>query len=59
MQKQKAKQILIEINKGMKSLQEIANEFKFSSYQHFSGFCKAQLGAPPTAISGKNKSENG
>ena len=50
MQKQKAKQILIDISRGTKSLQEIANEYKFSSYQHFSVFCKAQLGAPPTAI---------
>ena len=50
MQKQKAKQIMTEISKGTKSLQEIANEYKFSSYQHFSVFCKAQLGAPPTVI---------
>jgi AraC-like DNA-binding protein len=55
MQKQKAKQILIEINRGVKSLQEIANEYKFSSYQHFAGFCKSQLGFPPTEISGKNR----
>jgi AraC-like DNA-binding protein len=53
-QKQKAKQILIEINRGVKSLQEIANEYKFSSYQHFAGFCKVQLGYPPTKIYGKN-----
>ena len=50
MQRQKSKQILTEIGKGTKSLQEIANEYKFSSYQHFSVFCKAQLGAPPTVI---------
>jgi len=50
MQKQKAKLISFEINRGVKSLQEIANEYKFSSYQHFSVFCKAQLGAPPTII---------
>jgi AraC-like DNA-binding protein len=54
MQKQKAKQILTEINKGTKSLQEIANEYKFSSYQHFAGFCKIQLGFPPTKIYGKD-----
>lgn len=53
MQKQKAKQISLEIFRGNKSLQEIANEYKFSSYQHFSAFCKAQLGAPPTTISAK------
>jgi len=53
MQKQKAKQISTEIYKGVKSLQEIANEYKFSSYQHFSVFCKEQLGAPPTAIEDK------
>jgi AraC-like DNA-binding protein len=50
MQKQKAAKILVEINRGVKSLQEIANEYKFSSYQHFSGFCKATFGIPPTEI---------
>jgi len=50
MQKQKAKRISVEINRGGKSLQEIANEFNFSSYQHFSVFCKKKLGAPPTSI---------
>ena len=59
MQKQKAKQISIEIYKGNKSLQEIANEYNFSSYQHFSFFCKTQLGAPPTVILGRNKMKNG
>ena len=55
MQKQKAKHILFEINQGIKSLQEIANEYKFSSYQHFSVFCKEQFGSPPTKISSKNR----
>jgi len=55
MQKQKAKQISIEINQGIKSLQEIANEYKFSSYQHFSVFCKAKLGATPTTFFKKNR----
>lgn len=50
MQKQKAKHISVEINRGNKSLQEIANEFNFSSYQHFYVFCKMQLGAPPSSI---------
>jgi AraC-like DNA-binding protein len=50
MQKQRAKQILIEIKQGVKSLQEIAVEYKFSSYQHFSNFCKKQFGLPPTKI---------
>lgn len=50
MQKQRAKQILIEIKQGVKSLQEIAVEYKFSSYQHFSNFCKKQFGFPPTKI---------
>ncbi|GHT53250.1 transcriptional regulator [Bacteroidia bacterium] len=50
MQKQKAAKILIEINRGIKSLQEIANDYKFSSYQHFAGFCKAMFGFPPTEI---------
>ena len=58
MQKQKAKQISIEILKGTKSLQEIASEFNFSSYQHFSVFCKANLGAPPTTILANNISRN-
>ena len=55
MQKQKAKHISVEINQGIKSLQEIANEYKFSSYQHFSVFCKEQLGSAPTKISSKNR----
>ena len=50
MQKQRAKQISIDIYQGIKSLQEIANDYKFSSYQHFSVFCKAQFGASPTTI---------
>jgi AraC-like DNA-binding protein len=50
MQKQKAAKIQIDINRGVKSLQEIANEYKFSSYQHFSIFCKAMFGFPPTDI---------
>jgi AraC-like DNA-binding protein len=49
-QKQRAKQILIEIKNGVKSLQEIAVENKFSSYQHFSIFCKKQFGFPPSEI---------
>ncbi|GHV70971.1 transcriptional regulator [Bacteroidia bacterium] len=55
MQKQKAQQILKELRQGVKSLQEIANEYKFSSYQHFAGFCKTQLGFPPTEILKKNR----
>ena len=58
MQKQKAKQISLEINRGIKSLQEIANEYKFSSYQHFSVFCKTQLGSPPTEIFERIKVKN-
>jgi len=50
MQKQKARQISIDINQGVKSLQEIAGEYNFSSYQHFSVFCKAKLGGAPTSI---------
>jgi AraC-like DNA-binding protein len=50
MQKQRARQIRIEIKQGIKSLQEIAVEYKFSSYQHFSSFCKKQFGLPPTKI---------
>ena len=57
MQKQKAKHIFVEINQGVKSLKEIANEHNFLSYQHFSGFCKAQLGSTPTEILAKNKSK--
>jgi len=58
MQEQKAKQISLEINRGVKSLQEIASEYKFSSYQHFSVFCKSRLGSPPTEILGKNGLKN-
>lgn len=50
MQKQKAKRILAEINQGIKSLQEIATEYNFSSYQHFATFCKSHFGSPPTEI---------
>jgi AraC-like DNA-binding protein len=50
MQKQKAKQIAVDIKQGIKSLQEIAVEYKFSSYQHFSSFCKKQMGFPPTEL---------
>jgi len=53
MQKQRAAKILIEINRGIKPLQEIANEYKFSSYQHFSGFCKTVFGFSPIEIYGK------
>jgi AraC-like DNA-binding protein len=61
MQKQKAKQIAGEIRQGGKSFQEIANEYKFSSYQHFSRFCKKQLGAPPSDLlkSMKNEARKG
>jgi AraC-like DNA-binding protein len=59
MQEKKAKQILIEISQGTKSLQEIASEYKFSSYQHFSVFCKSQWGAPPTTLLKKNKLKTG
>jgi len=58
MQKQKAQKISFDINRGIKSLQEIANEYNFSSYQHFSVFCKTQLGATPTTISGKIRTKN-
>lgn len=50
MQKQRAQQILIEIKQGIKPLQEISIEYKFSSYQHFSNFCKKQFGFPPTKV---------
>jgi len=58
MQKQKAKQIFVEIYRGNKSLQEISNEYNFSSYQHFSIFCKIQLGATPTMIMEKSRINN-
>lgn len=50
MQKQKARQILIDMVGGAKPLQEIAVEYKFSSYQHFANFCKKEFGSPPTEI---------
>lgn len=52
-QKQKAKQIYMEISRKVKSLQEIATEYNFSSYQHFASFCKIHFGLPPTEISDK------
>ena len=55
MQRQKAKQISAEITRGIKSLQEIASEYKFSSYQHFSVFCKIHLGSPPTEVLIRNQ----
>ena len=55
MQRQKAKQISIDIYQGIKSLQEIANEYNFSSYQHFAVFCKTQLGGAPSAILEKSE----
>jgi AraC-like DNA-binding protein/mannose-6-phosphate isomerase-like protein (cupin superfamily) len=53
MQRQKAEQILRDIKEGIKSLQEVATEYNFSSYQHFANFCKLQFGLPPTEILGK------
>ncbi|MDR0428175.1 MAG: AraC family transcriptional regulator [Dysgonamonadaceae bacterium] len=55
-QRQKAKLILSEINEDAKSLQEIASEYKFSSYQHFANFCKIHFGSPPTGLINKYKS---
>jgi AraC-like DNA-binding protein len=48
-QKQKAKQIYVDINDRKKTLKEIASDYNFSSYQHFAKFCKTYLGSPPTA----------
>ncbi|MDR2868431.1 MAG: helix-turn-helix domain-containing protein [Bacteroidales bacterium] len=48
-QKQKAKQIYIDIINKKKSLKEITSDYNFSSYQHFVKFCKEYLGFPPTA----------
>jgi AraC-like DNA-binding protein len=50
MQKQKARLILMDINRGKKSLQGIADDFGFSSYQHFSSFCRKYFNQPPTEI---------
>jgi AraC-like DNA-binding protein len=54
MQKQRANRILNDVTQGVKSLQEIATEYNFSSYQHFANFCKVQFGFPPTKIAGKS-----
>jgi AraC-like DNA-binding protein len=54
MQLQKSQQILHEINKGVKPLQEIADDYGFSSYQHFANFCKSSFGFPPSEIMSKN-----
>jgi AraC-like DNA-binding protein len=58
MQKQKAKQIYLDIYHRKKSLKEIASDYKFSSYQHFAKFCKAYLGSPPTATIEKCNFDN-
>ncbi|MDR1561800.1 MAG: helix-turn-helix domain-containing protein [Dysgonamonadaceae bacterium] len=57
-QKQKAQMILIDINKGEKSLQAIAIDYEFSSYQHFSLFCQRNFKMSPTQIYRKNLLEN-
>ncbi len=48
MSQQKAGLILREINSGRVPLKEIAQKYRFSSYQHFSEFCKARYGVSPT-----------
>jgi AraC-like DNA-binding protein len=53
MQKQKAKLILTDINEGEKSLKTIAKEHNFSSYQHFSIFCRKNFDMLSTSILGK------
>jgi len=50
MQQQRAANILRDIKNGEKSLQELAVDYKFSSYQHFASFCKRHFKMPPTAI---------
>ncbi|MDR1782950.1 MAG: helix-turn-helix transcriptional regulator [Dysgonamonadaceae bacterium] len=57
MQMRKSQQILQEINKGVKPLQEISDDYGFSSYQHFANFCKNIFGFPPSEILGKNISQ--
>lgn len=53
MQEQRARHIRLDINAGVLSLKELARKYHFSSYQHFSEFCKLHFGAPPTQIRGK------
>jgi AraC-like DNA-binding protein len=50
MQKQRAKQVLVEFEHGIKPLQENAEEYKFSSCLHFSIFCKKQFVLSPRRI---------
>jgi AraC-like DNA-binding protein len=53
MQKQKAWYILQEMSSGEKSLQVIAAENNFSSYQHFATFCQRMFKMPPTEVTNK------
>jgi len=46
----RSQQILSEIEKGVKPLQEIASDYRFSSYQHFATYCKTVFGYPPSEI---------
>jgi AraC-like DNA-binding protein len=63
LQQQKARRILEELSRGEKSLQVIAAEFNFSSYQHFATFCQRKFKLPPSGlnngkISKKNAGKN-
>ncbi len=55
MLQQKADRIIMEITSGIIPLKEIARKYRFSSYQHFADFCKAQYGIPPTEIQAARK----
>lgn len=49
-QDQKAKLILSEIRAGVKSFQQISDEYGFAAQSHFNRFCKKMLGDNPNSL---------
>lgn len=55
LREKKARNVYHELNASSKTLQEISDEYNFSSVSHMSIFCKEYFGIPP----GKIRRENG
>lgn len=55
--RQKAEHIHQEISLGMVPLKEIAKKYHFSSYQHFSDFCRIYYGVGPKELIRKQKEQ--
>lgn len=55
MQKQKAKHIIGRLAQGEISIKEIADEFNFSSQNHFNKYCKVQFGESAACVRQKMK----